>query len=149
MWWTKLDETIRYDTKHNETIVRRDNKKWNGQQPGRELDKEGDRQSNTHNRGSRGGRLVGRGRVLWVLVHLAVQNVLFDHLEFAVLARDIAVLEGDEDGVPILALKPLLSLQGGVGSSRVWVQVILEQVRLRRKDRIQARYETRPHLAAL
>lgn len=56
---------------------------------------------------SLGGRLVGRARVLSVL---AVQNVLLDHLEFTVLARDVAVLEGDEDWVSILAIKPLLSL---------------------------------------
>lgn len=94
--------------------------------------------------------------MLGLLGALVVKNVLFDHLEFAVLARDVAVLEGDEDGVSILALKPLLSLQGRVGSRCVWVQVILEQVGLKREDRVTsceesstpAHYKTRLDSAA-
>ena len=91
--------------------------------------------ANTHNGWSWRGSLVGGARVLRVLCDLAVQNVLFDHLEFTVLERDVAILQGDEDGVSIFALKPLLSLQGRVWSSCIWVQVILEQVRLMGKDK--------------
>lgn len=89
----------------------------------------------THNRWSWRGRLVGRAWVLWVLGPL-VQNVLFDHLEFAVFERDVAILEGEEDGVSILALKPLLRLQGRFRSSCVRVQVVLEQVGLRGRQRV-------------
>lgn len=90
----------------------------------------------THNLWGRRGRLAGRAGVLRVLGHLAVQNVLFDHLEFTVLAWYIAVFKGNEKGIFILAIKPILRLQGRIGSSRVWVQVVLEQVRLKTKDMV-------------
>lgn len=88
----------------------------------------------THNHWGRRGRLAGRAGVLQV--HLAVQNVLFDHLEFTVLDRYIAVFKGNEKGIFILAIEPLLGLQSRIGSSRVWVQVVLEQVRLKTEDRV-------------
>lgn len=72
---------------------------------------------------------MGGGRILR-FARLALQNVLLDHLEVPVLARDVAVFEGDEDGVPVAPLEPLLRLQRPVGPRRVGVQVVLEQVRL-------------------
>ena len=61
----------------------------------------------------------------------ALQNVLLDHLQVPVLAGRVAVLQGDEDGLAVLPVKPLLRLQGAVRPRRVRVQVVLEQVRLR------------------
>lgn len=45
------------------------------------------------------------------------------------------MLEGNEDGVPVLALEPLLCLQGRIWACRVRVQVILEEVRLEGRGR--------------
>lgn len=62
---------------------------------------------------------------------LAVQNVLLHHLEVPVLAWNVAMLEGDEDGVGVLALEPLLCLQSCFWPRGVRVQIVLEKVRLR------------------
>lgn len=84
----------------------------------------------THNRWRGVGSLVGRGGVLRVLGQLVVQDIFLDHFEITVLARDISVFQGYEDGVAIFSIEPVFGLQGGIGSRRVWVQVVLKQVRL-------------------
>lgn len=61
---------------------------------------------------------------------LAVQNVFLDHLEVPVFARDVSVLQRDEEWIGVLPLKPLFCLQGCLRPCRVGVQVILEKVRL-------------------
>lgn len=63
---------------------------------------------------------------------LALQDVCLNHFQVPVLCGDVAIFEWNEDGASVLAGKPLLSLQGGVGAGCVWVQVILEQIRLGR-----------------
>lgn len=69
---------------------------------------------------------------LLVCSWLAVQNVLLDHLEIPVLAWNVPMLQGDEDRVCILPLKPLLCFQGSFRPRCVRVQVILEEVRLQK-----------------
>lgn len=59
-----------------------------------------------------------------------IQDVLLHHLEVAVLGRDVTVLQGDEDGLAVLPVEPILRLDGAVGSRRVGVKVVLEEVRL-------------------
>lgn len=87
--------------------------------------------SPTHYRRMWRGLALSRRGVCCFLGWLALQDItLLDHLEVAVLARDVAVLQGYEDGLAILPLEPILRLDGTVWSCRVWVQVILEQVRL-------------------
>lgn len=83
----------------------------------------------THNRRRGGGRLVGRGGVLSVL-GLVVQDVFLDHFKITVLARDVSVFQGYQDGVSVLPVEPVFGLQGGFGSRCVWVKVVLKQVRL-------------------
>lgn len=61
---------------------------------------------------------------------LALQDVCFDHFQIPVLRGDVAIFERDQDGASILPGEPLLCLQGGIGAGRVWIQVVLEQVRL-------------------
>lgn len=61
---------------------------------------------------------------------LAIQNVLLHHLEIPVFAWNVSVLQGDEDWIRVLPLKPLLCLQCGFGPRCVRIQVILEKVRL-------------------
>lgn len=73
---------------------------------------------------SRGGFGFGR--------RLGLQDVGLDHFQVAVLRGDVAVFERDQDGASVFAGEPLLGLQSGVGPGRVGVQVVLEQVRLRR-----------------
>lgn len=67
---------------------------------------------------------------LLVCSGLAIQNVLLHHLEIPVFAWNVSVLQGDEDWICVLPLKPLLCLQRGFGPRCVRIQVILEEVRL-------------------
>lgn len=68
---------------------------------------------------------------------LAVQYVLLDHLEIPVLAWNVPMLQGDEKGIGILPLKPLLCFQSCFWASCIRVQVILEEVRLQaRRDEL-------------
>ena len=77
------------------------------------------------------GLALGRRGVCCFLGWLALQDIrLLDHLEVAVLAGDIAVFQGDQDGLAVLPIKPVLRLDGTIWSCCVRVQVILEQVRL-------------------
>lgn len=57
-----------------------------------------------------------------------VQDILFDHLQFPVLDGDVAVPQRDEDGLRVLPRQPLVRLQGRLGTRRVGVQVVLEEV---------------------
>lgn len=68
---------------------------------------------------------------------LALQDVRFNHLQVPVFGGDITVFERDQDRASVLAGEPLLCLQGGIGAGRVWIQVILEQVRLGRRRESQ------------
>lgn len=87
-------------------------------------------------------RVCGVHRFLWgadeiiLLVdsRLVVQDVLLDHLEVPVFPWDVAVFQGDEEGVSVLPLKPLLGFQGGFGPSCVRIEVILKEVRLGKKE---------------
>lgn len=63
-----------------------------------------------------------------------VQNVLLGHFELTALGGRVALPHGDQDGVLVPALHPLLGLHGWLGSRCVGVEVILEQVRLRREE---------------
>lgn len=77
------------------------------------------------------GLLGDVGQVtLLVRSGLTIQNVLLDHLEVPVFAWNVPVLQGDEDGICALPLKPLFRLQRRFGPRGVRVQVVLEKVRL-------------------
>lgn len=61
---------------------------------------------------------------------LIVQDVLLHHLEVPVFPWNVSVLQGDEDRVGVLALKPLFRFERSFRSGSVRVQVVLEKVRL-------------------
>lgn len=59
-----------------------------------------------------------------------VQHILLRHFELPALGRNVAVPHGHQDGIFIAAIQPLVSLHGRLGTRRVRIQVILEEVRL-------------------
>lgn len=61
--------------------------------------------------GELGGRRLLRNRwLLHLFGRFVIQHVFLDYFEVAVFAWNIAVFEGDQDRLAILAIKPLLRL---------------------------------------
>lgn len=83
-----------------------------------------------HCRGLRRDVLGDGGRGLGFGSRFGLQDVGLDHFEVAVLGGHVAVLERDQDGASVFPREPLLRLQSRVGTGRVRVQVVLEQIRL-------------------
>lgn len=59
-----------------------------------------------------------------------VQQVLLCHFELSALGRHVAPPHGHQNRIFVPAIQPLFNLHGGFGPRRVWVQVILEEIRL-------------------
>lgn len=59
-----------------------------------------------------------------------LQHVLLRHFKLPALGRHVAVPHGHQDGLFIAAVQPLVSLHGRLGPCCVWIQVVLEEVRL-------------------
>jgi len=63
-----------------------------------------------------------------------VQHVLLCNFELSALRWNIAIPHGHQDGIFIAAFQPLLRLHGRLRPCGVWVKVILEEVRLYKRD---------------
>lgn len=62
-----------------------------------------------------------------------VQHVLLCHFELSALRRHIALPHGHQNWILVTALQPLFRLHGGLRPRCVRVQVVLEEVRLRKR----------------
>lgn len=59
-----------------------------------------------------------------------VQHVLLCHFKLSALRRHVAIPHGHQNWFFIAAIQPLLGLHGGLRPHCVWIQVVLEEVRL-------------------
>lgn len=59
-----------------------------------------------------------------------LQKTLVDFESFVLGGRSEAVLQGDQNGLPVLPLEPLVGLHRRLWSDGVRVQILLEEIRL-------------------
>lgn len=71
-----------------------------------------------------------------------VQHILLCHFELPALRWHVALPHGHQNWIFIATIQPLLRFHGGLRSCCVWVQVILEEVRLcKRVGKVKERKE--------
>lgn len=69
-----------------------------------------------------------------------VQHVLLRRFDLPALRRHVAIPHRHQNGVFVAAVQPVFGLHGGLGPRCVRVQVVLEEVRLRRRvDEVKGR----------